>query len=69
MGLERVASVIQKVHGNYDSDLLRDIIRATEELTNKRYVTIQKPTFLFASLLDHARAASFVIADGNSAHQ
>jgi len=36
-GLERVASVIQKVHGNYDSDSYAILIRATEELTNKRY--------------------------------
>lgn len=64
MGLERVASVIQKVHGNYDSDLLRDIIRATEELTNKRYGDDPEADISFRVIADHARAASFVIADG-----
>ncbi len=64
MGLERVASVIQKVRGNYDSDLLRDIIRATEELTNKRYGDDPEADISFRVIADHARAASFVIADG-----
>jgi alanyl-tRNA synthetase len=64
MGLERVAAVLQKVRGNYDSDLLRDVIRATEELSGKRYGDDPAQDMSFRVIADHARAASFVIADG-----
>jgi alanyl-tRNA synthetase len=64
MGLERVVSVLQNVRGNYDSDLLRDIIRATEELSNKRYGSDPETDISFRVIADHARAASFVISDG-----
>jgi alanyl-tRNA synthetase len=64
MGLERVASVLQHVRGNYDSDLLRDIIRATEELSGKRYGDDPETDISFRVIADHARATSFVIADG-----
>jgi alanyl-tRNA synthetase len=64
MGLERVTSVLQNARGNYDSDLLRDIIRATEELSGKRYGDDPEVDISFRVIADHARAASFVIADG-----
>ncbi|MGE0824112.1 MAG: alanine--tRNA ligase [Candidatus Binatia bacterium] len=64
MGLERVTSVLQNVRGNYDTDLLRDVIRATEELSNKRYGTDAETDVSFRVIADHARAAAFVIADG-----
>lgn len=64
MGLERVASVLQNVRGNYDSDLLRDIIRATEELSGKRYGSDPEIDISFRVIADHARAAAFVISDG-----
>jgi len=64
MGLERVASVLQNVRGNYDSDLLWDIIRATEELSQKRYGDDLESDISFRVIADHARATAFVIADG-----
>jgi alanyl-tRNA synthetase len=64
MGLDRVTSVIQNVRGNYDSDLLRDVIRATEELSGKRYGDDPEQDISFRVIADHARATSFVIADG-----
>jgi alanyl-tRNA synthetase len=64
MGLERVTAVLQNVRGNYDSDLLRDIIRATEELSGRRYGTDPETDISFRVIADHARAASFVITDG-----
>jgi len=64
MGLERVASVLQGVRGNYDSDLLRDIIRSTEALIRKQYGHDPENDISFRVIADHARAAAFVIADG-----
>lgn len=64
MGLERVASVLQGVRGNYDSDLLRDIIRATEVLSGKQYGQDCENDVSFRVIADHARAAAFAIADG-----
>jgi alanyl-tRNA synthetase len=64
MGLERVTAVLQNVRGNYDSDLLRDIIRATEELSGKRYEDDPEQDISFRVIADHARATSFVITDG-----
>ncbi len=64
MGLDRVTAVLQGVRSNYDSDLLRDVIRATEELSGKRYGDDPELDISFCVIADHARAASFVIADG-----
>jgi alanyl-tRNA synthetase len=64
MGLERVTSVLQNTRGNYDTDLLRDIIRATEEISGKRYGNDPENDISFRVIADHARAAAFVIADG-----
>ena len=64
LGLERVAAVLQSVRGNYDSDLLREVIRDTEELSGKRYGSDPEQDISFRVIADHARAASFVIADG-----
>jgi alanyl-tRNA synthetase len=64
MGLERVAAVLQNVRGNYDSDLLRDIIRTTEALIGKQYGHDPENDISFRVIADHARAAAFVIADG-----
>lgn len=64
MGLERVASILQQVRGNYDSDLLRDIIRAMEQLSGKQYGSDPEADISFRVIADHARAAAFVIADG-----
>jgi len=64
MGLERVTSVLQNTRGNYDTDLFRDIIRATEELSGRRYGNDPENDISFRVIADHARAAAFVIADG-----
>jgi alanyl-tRNA synthetase len=64
MGLERVAAVLQGVRGNYDSDLLRDVITFTEELSGKRYGSDPEQDISFRVIADHARTTAFVIADG-----
>ncbi|TAK27063.1 MAG: alanine--tRNA ligase [Chloroflexota bacterium] len=63
MGLERVASILQGVNTNYETDLLRPIITTIEELSGQVYYPDQRG-FPFRVIADHARAMTFLIADG-----
>ncbi len=62
MGLERIAAVLQGKHDNYDIDLFRRIIGASEELTGTRAVGADRPSHKV--IADHLRASAFLIADG-----
>ena len=64
MGLERVTAIIQEVLSNYDVDFMRDLIAATERLTGKKYGVNPAGDVSFRVIADHARAVSFLIADG-----
>ena len=64
MGLERITAVLQGVFSNYDVDLFRDIIAATEELAGKGYGENDESDVSFRVIADHARAVSCLIADG-----
>ncbi|PYE89918.1 alanine--tRNA ligase [Phyllobacterium leguminum] len=62
MGLERVAAVLQGVHDNYDIDLFKALIRASEEATGVK--AEGKARASHRVIADHLRASSFLIADG-----
>ena len=62
MGLERIAAVLQGVHNNYDVDLFRNLIAASEEATGVKAVGDQAPSHRV--IADHLRTSSFLIADG-----
>ncbi len=70
MGLERVASVLQGVISNYDTDLFTPLIKRAAELTGtslKKELDKEAHTKSAASLrviADHSRAATFLISDG-----
>ncbi len=70
MGLERVASVLQDVISNYDTDLFAPLIEKAAELTGtslKKELDKEAHTKSAASLrviADHSRAATFLISDG-----
>ena len=64
MGLERITTVIQGVHSNYDTDLLRSIIANIEELAGKRYGANTDDDVSMRVMADHSRAMAFLIADG-----
>ena len=76
MGLERIAAVKQGVRANYDTDALRRLIKASEELSGKSYLgkdyTERDPEqdqqyaydVAMRVIADHVRAASFLVADG-----
>lgn len=63
MGLERIATVMQNVYSNYDTDLLRPIISFVEDMTGKTYYPDDRG-FPFRVIADHARAVTFLISDG-----
>jgi len=70
MGLERVASVLQGVISNYETDLFTPLIKRAAELTGtslKKELNKEAHTKSAASLrviADHSRAATFLLSDG-----
>jgi alanyl-tRNA synthetase len=69
-GLERLASVLQHVISNYETDLFTPLIKRAAELTGtslKKELDKEAHTKSAASLrviADHSRAATFLISDG-----
>ncbi|MGE5563708.1 MAG: alanine--tRNA ligase [Bacillota bacterium] len=61
MGLERIAAVLQGVHDNYEIDLFRALIEASEALTSNNAADTAASHRIIA---DHLRASGFLIADG-----
>ncbi|AYV74450.1 MULTISPECIES: alanine--tRNA ligase [Niallia] len=64
MGLERMASVVQNVPTNFDTDLFMPIIRATEQLADVRYGKDSLSDEAFKVIADHIRTVAFAIGDG-----
>lgn len=61
-GLERVAAILQGVHDNYDTDLFKSLIGATESIVGVKKTAENTPSFKV--IADHLRAVGFAIADG-----
>ncbi|OPY60897.1 MAG: Alanine--tRNA ligase [Pelotomaculum sp. PtaU1.Bin065] len=64
MGLERVASVLQNVPSNFETDLLREIMDFSAELLGLKYGTDSKTDLALKVIADHCRAITFAVADG-----
>ena len=64
MGFERITAVLQGVLSNYDVDFMRDLITTTEEIAGRPYGMDPNADISFRVIADHARAISFLIADG-----
>lgn len=64
MGLERVAAILQGVPSNFETDDLRAIMTVAEQLTSTSYGSSVKVDTSLRILADHARAVTFMIADG-----
>ena len=62
MGLERISAVLQGTHDNYETDMMRALIRAVEELTQVDSFGPHKASHRV--IADHLRATSFLVADG-----
>jgi alanyl-tRNA synthetase len=64
MGLERLTAVLQGVHSNFDTDLIRPIIARVEDLAGLAYGADDSKSVAFRVIADHARATAFLMADG-----
>ncbi len=64
MGLERVASVLQKTKTNFEIDLIRPLIAFGEELSGRVYGENFETDSALRVIADHLRALTFAIGDG-----
>ncbi len=64
MGLERVASVLQNVPSNFDTDIFREIMDFAANEIGVQYGTDQKTDLALKVIADHCRAVTFAVADG-----
>ena len=64
MGFERIVSVLQDVDSNYRTDLLWPLIEMTQQLSGQTDAEREADFTPYRVIADHARAASFLIADG-----
>jgi alanyl-tRNA synthetase len=64
LGLERMASIIQDVDTNFETDLIFPIIKRTEELAEKPFGESDAMDVAMKVIADHSRAAAFLIGDG-----
>ena len=62
MGLERIAALLQGQHDNYDIDLFRRLITASEDATG--VPAEGKNRASHRVIADHLRSSAFLIADG-----
>ena len=58
MGLERIAAVLQSVNSNYETDVFKDLINASEKILGSEGSTSHKV------IADHIRSSVFLISDG-----
>lgn len=64
MGLERMASVVQDVPTNFETDLFMPIINATEEISSEKYGQSKEKDEAFKVIADHIRTVAFAVGDG-----
>src|SRR5882672_7292291 len=64
MGLERMAAVMQGKRSSYETDLFAPLIGHIARLSGKRYGAEREQDVSMQVIADHARATTFLIADG-----
>jgi alanyl-tRNA synthetase len=64
MGFERIVSILQSVYSNYKTDLFAAIFSTIKDLAKHTDRDIHQFLTPYRVIADHARAASFLIADG-----
>ncbi len=62
MGLERISALLQGTHDNYETDLFKNLIKASSEVTKSK-VTINNAAS-HRVIADHIRSSVFLIVEG-----
>lgn len=62
--MERIASVVQNVPTNFDTDLFIPIIQETEKLSGQAYGKEKDKDTAFKVISDHVRTVVFAVSDG-----
>ena len=62
MGLERISALLQGTHDNYETDLFKNLIKASSEVTKSK-VTVNNATS-HRVIADHIRSSVFLISEG-----
>ncbi|MBN1935712.1 MAG: alanine--tRNA ligase [Anaerolineae bacterium] len=64
MGFERMVSILQNVHSNYDTDLFVPLLDRIQSLLGHTDVERQTNQIAYRVIADHGRAITFLIGDG-----
>ena len=64
MGLERIASVVQGVRNNFETDLLFPIIEYASKISGVTYGASEETDVSLKVIADHARSMTIMIMDG-----
>jgi alanyl-tRNA synthetase len=63
-GLERIATVLQGVESNYETDLFVPIVDAVAKLAERPYDSSTELAPAYRVIADHVRASTFLLTDG-----
>ena len=63
MGLERIATVLQKTENIFEIDAIKDIIEEIAKVSGKKYGEDKDLDISFRVITDHIRAMTFMISD------
>ncbi len=64
MGFERITTILQGKITNYDTDLFQPLLEEISRLANTEYGADPNDDVSMRIIADHARAATFAVADG-----
>lgn len=64
MGFERLCMILQGKTSNYDTDVFSGLIKQLEEISGVKYGQNEQTDIAIRVIVDHLRAVSFAIADG-----
>lgn len=64
MGFERLCRALEKKNSNYDTDIFQPLKNAIENIAHLTYGKNEKIDIAFRVVMDHTRAVTFAIADG-----
>jgi alanyl-tRNA synthetase len=64
MGFERICMAIQNKKSNYDTDVFTPLLDEVAKISDKKYGELSKIDIAFRVIVDHIRAISLSISDG-----